>query len=118
MNCFAHEFFSKIPEYNSIATDNADATNELLTVSRLVQCVNPPNFHLKIYRNYRNLVEWPMISLNMSRLGKIAKRIESIHVHRSVYDNVQLDRTTEALVFPIVTHLNVTGFALSCDIPN
>lgn len=129
------QVLAKIPKFTSVATNDNDVANGLLTVSRLVQCINPSNFHLKISRNLHSSVEWPEISVNMKssmsaismdmdffktewlcQLEKIEKRIQSIHIHRSVYDTAC--EVTVALSFPVVTNLIISGYAGSCDIPD
>lgn len=129
--------FAKIPKFNSVATNDTEVADGLLTVSRLVQCINPPNFHLKISRDLLSSVEWPAMSVDMkssksevsvemdffkpewlNRLDKIEKRIKSIHIHRSVYDSATFDQATVALPFPAATKLTISGFSCNADIPD
>lgn len=125
--------FGKIAIYKSDASNEAEVKNGLLTVSRLVQCLNPPNFHLKVCRNERNPSGWPAITVDMksskstffveadfftsqalNELEKIAKRIETIHVHRSIYDGDFKSLGEEVLLN--TTKLILSGYTNSCDI--
>lgn len=129
--------FAKIPKFNTAATSDTEVAVGLMTVSRLVECANPSNFHLKIARNLRGSVEWPEISVDMesakseisiemdffnaewmSQLEKIEARVKSIHIHRSAYDSSSFDEEFSNLSFSMATKLTISGFARGCSIPD
>lgn len=58
--------FAKIPKYTMTATSNEEVENGLLTVIRLIKCVSPTNFHLKLYRDPKRSMDWPTISVDMN----------------------------------------------------
>lgn len=124
--------FGKIAIYKSDTSNEAGVKNGLLTVSRLVQCINPPNFRLKIRRSAR--ADWAAITVDMtsfksvvfvetdfftsecaSELEKMAKRIKTIHLHCSIYDYSVLEPDGGA-VFPNVTRLILSASSNSCNI--
>lgn len=131
--------FAKIPKFNAETTNYDDVKSGLLTTSRLVQCVNPKNFHLKVYRNFLCSIDWPALTLDMkstkseisvemdffksewlTHLEKVAKRIKSIHLHRSVYNSNynQTKLSHSGISFPNAMGLTISCYAMSCDIPD
>lgn len=131
--------FSAIPKFNAETCSYSEVKNGLLTTSRLVQCVNPKNFHLKIFRNFLCSIDWPALSLDMkslkseiavemdffksewlNNLGKTVKRVKSIHLHRSLYNNnfYQSKGNHSGISFPNATQLTISAYAMSCDIPD
>lgn len=131
--------FAKIPKFNAETTNYDDVKSGLLTTSRLVQCVNPKNFHLKIYRNFLCSIDWPALTLDMksnksevsvemdffksewlTHLENVAKRIKSIHLHRSVYNsNHDITKSSHSgISFRNAVCLTISCYAMSCDIPD
>lgn len=136
-NLLRTRVFAKISKFNSVATNEAEVKSGLLTVSRLVQCINPSNFHLKINRNFQSPVPkpgWPAISIDMkssmkskisveldffkleciSELGNIAKRVKSIHLHHSIYDDSTQWKQKQD--FANATEWIISGYANCCRI--
>lgn len=133
----ATRVFANTPKFDLVATNDADVENALIAVSRLVQCLDPSVFHLKMVRNLWQSHQWPAISVNMTsseskitvemdffkpnwlkQLDKIAKRIKCIHVHRSIYDSDDALGKFDGETFPNATNLIITGYAIRCDIPD
>lgn len=131
------QVFVKIMKFNSVAKNESDTMNGLLTVSRLVQSINPTNFHLKVYRNFENSIKWPAISVDMksskseisfemdffksewlNACETIAKRIKSVHIHRSIYDKSSFVESTMVELFPLSTKLTISSYSLNCKIPD
>lgn len=132
----ATRVFAATPEFNLVATNGAEVGNALLTVSRLVQCLNPSGFHVKFFRNLRNSVKWPTIVLGvgsskthistdmdffksewLDQLRKIGKRIKSIRLHLSINDKSEFDPFSGD-TFPNATELTIAGYSIRCDIPD
>lgn len=134
------QIFAKITKFNATTADNTEVLNGLIAISRLVQCMQPSNFHLKISRNLHDSIEWPAITVDVKsskselfiemgffksewlrQLETIAKRFKSVHLHRTVYDKT-IDFATQNAVldipFSMVTKLTVSGYAPPCDIPD
>lgn len=133
--------FSKIPKFNAETTSYNDVKSGLLTTARLVRCVNPHHFHVKIHRNFLSSIDWPSMSLDMkssksllsvemdffrpewlTHLDTVAKRIKKIHLHRSVYNNSYYQSNNKlshsGLSFPNATQLTISCYAMNCDVPD
>lgn len=129
---FSNEF-----SFNKVTTNSTEVTNALVTVNRLVQCVNPVAFHVKIYRNIQ-FIKWPSVSVDLASSEKnklsidvsffkaewliwlepIAKRIISIFIRRTVYDKCLPYHGHDTLLWPNTTVLIVRGFSMKKSVPN
>lgn len=128
--------FAATSQFNLFATNDTEIGNALLTASRLVQCINPPGFHLKIFRDLQNSVKWPKIVVDvnspmekisvemnffkskwLAHLHKIVKRIKSIHLRLTINDEAVFDQFSGE-TFPNATEFTITGYSIRCDIPD
>lgn len=117
-------------EYEAVASNEIEVINALTTASRLIQCVDPVHFHMKIYRNLKNSHTWPSVYVNfvyleksklsierkfyhadwLEKLNSIAKRFKVIHARWTVYD-INVLAAPAKFIWPNATALIISGFS-------
>lgn len=123
-------------------TNDAEVVVMLVFARRIINCVKPKAFHLKMYRNLATSEAtshlWPEIEIDLyydekSRLSVemeffrnsflgalelIATRIATIHIQCTIYDTLLHFKRDEELLWAKATKLILSGFSMSKRIPN
>lgn len=130
--------FVKTRTFETETTAEADVINVLTTANRILQCLQPAGFHMKIYRNLKNSHKWPTVfidfcyteksrlSIDMSflkrkwlcKLEPISSLMKSIHIRHTVYDDTLLYKPRNEIMWPNVATLIVSGFSNKKPLPD
>lgn len=131
---FANEF-----KFYTVTMSKIEIIDALVTVGRLVECIDPKTFHIKIRRNFQSIIlpsvavavdidcsEQNQLSVDVSffktewlhALDPIAKRIQSICIRRSIYDDCLPYNGVGKLLWPNSTLLIMRGFSTKKSVPD
>ncbi len=124
-------------KFEAETTGNIQTLDALVTVSRLVQCIDPKTFHIKINRNIHHY-QWPSITVDfvsseenqlsvdvsfyktewLSMLDAISSLIHSVFVQRTTYDANLPFNGSGQLSWPNATLLIMKGFSTKKSVPD
>ncbi len=130
--------FVKTRSMKFTARNDADVVDALVTARRIIDCVKPKAFHLKMYRNVARCHLWPDIEIDFgydeksrlsiemeffrkSLLGElklIAKSIATIHIQSTIYDTWLHFKEEKGICWANATKLILSGFAMTKGIPD
>lgn len=124
-------------KFDLLTVSKTNVEDALVTVSRLVQCIGPKTFHIKMCRSFQS-IKWPTVTLDLVGtetnklsvdvsffksdwlcfLDPIAKLVNTICVRRSVYDKYLPYNGSEKLLWPNSTLLIMKGFSSKKAVPD
>lgn len=130
--------FENMCRFEGETTNATEVENMLIAARRIIKCVQPKTFHMKIYRNLTKSHKWPTIAIDFCHIGKcklsiemeflvqnwlsklkpMAKLFDEIHLKRTIYDDLSLFKKREKMVWPNATVLIVSGFTIKRSIPD
>lgn len=130
--------FVNICRFEGETSNDAEVENTLIAANRIIQCIEPKTFHMKIFRNLSKSHLWPAIVIDfcyteksrlsiemeffikkwLCKLEPMAKLISSIHFRCTIYDDVLPYKQRDKVIWPNATVLIVSGFALRKSIPD
>lgn len=130
--------FVKMRTFEAETSDKSDVMNVLTTVNRILQCLQPEEFHMKIYRNLKNSHKWPTVFMDfnyteksrlsidmsfikrkwLSKLEPITSLMKSIHVRYTIYDDSLPYKPRNEIMWPNVSTLIISGFSKKKSLPD
>ncbi|XP_037049146.1 uncharacterized protein LOC119083531 [Bradysia coprophila] len=129
--------FSNKLKLKTVALSKVNVVDNLVTVGRLVQCIDPKTFHIKI-RKSSDCLHWPSVAVDfvgsdenklsvdvsfyktewLCALDPIVRLIKTVCIQRSVYDQNVPFNGSGKMSWPNATLLIMRGFSTKRSVPD
>lgn len=130
--------FLNMCRFEGKTSSDTEVENTLIAANRIIQCIEPRAFHMKIYRNLTKSHLWPTIIVDfcfgeksrlsiemeffikkwLCKLEPMARYINTIHFRCTIYDDILPYKQREKVMWPNATVLIVSGFSIRKAIPD
>lgn len=130
--------FVKTRTFEAQTTEESEVMNVLTTANRILQCLKPQAFHMKIYRDLNNSHKWPTVfvdfryteqnrlSIDMSflkskwlcKLEPSTSLMNAVHIRYTIYDDSLPYKPGNEVMWPNVTTLIISGFSKKKSLPD
>lgn len=130
--------FVNMCRFEGGASSDAEVEKTIIAASRIIQCIEPKSFHMKIFRNLSKSHLWPAIIIDfcytekrrlsiemeflikkwLCKLEPIARLIDSIHFRCTIYDDALPYNLRDKVIWPNATVLIISGYTMRKPVPD